>query len=199
MRRARLAATHAHSRTHILSHNLPTHKRAKTWRRKARRTTHAEATPSTSHRKIVPCAPHIHGGKERDRAHTTPQHCAVLLPSPTDWNYAPQQVVVDWRPTLTVRHGAHSPLSSDCTQQAGAQSPSCHRNGEQKQSSSRIIDASSRKKEKACQQHGQQWGTQRDAETLSDSEHSKNKEMNRSDLPKTKEKMVRVQKNSQTT
>ncbi|RNC43866.1 hypothetical protein TcCL_NonESM06431 [Trypanosoma cruzi] len=37
------------------------------------------------------------------------------------------------RSTLTVRHGAHHPLLSVCTQQAGAQSPSCHRNGEQKQ------------------------------------------------------------------
>ncbi|RNC35917.1 hypothetical protein TcCL_Unassigned01158 [Trypanosoma cruzi] len=29
----------------------------------------------------------------------------------------------------TVRHGAHHPLSSECTQQASAQSPSCHPNG----------------------------------------------------------------------
>ncbi|RNE95321.1 hypothetical protein TcG_13450, partial [Trypanosoma cruzi] len=43
---------------------------------------------------------------------------------------------------LTVRHGAHHPPNSKCNQQVAAQSPSCHCNGEQKQSSSRTINAS---------------------------------------------------------
>ncbi|EKF32172.1 hypothetical protein MOQ_003981 [Trypanosoma cruzi marinkellei] len=98
---------------------------------------HAEAPPSTSHRKIQPCAQHTHSRNKRDEARPTPRCSPSHLSSPTDW-----------RPTLTVKHGAHHPLPSVCTQQAGAQSPSCPRNGEHKQSSSWTIGASSRKKSK---------------------------------------------------
>ncbi|RNC33859.1 hypothetical protein TcCL_Unassigned03407 [Trypanosoma cruzi] len=76
---------------------------------------------------------------------------------------------------LTVTHGAHHPLSSERTQQTGAQSPSCHRNGEHKQSSSRTIGATSGKEEVgACQQHSQQRDTQRDTETHSDGGYGNN-------------------------
>ncbi|RNC45497.1 hypothetical protein TcCL_NonESM04745 [Trypanosoma cruzi] len=113
---------------------------------------HAIATPSTSHRKIVPCAQHTHGRNNRDRDASNSTALSFTSPLPSGL-----------APTLTVRHGAHSPLPSECTQQAGAQSPSCHRNGEQKQSSSRNIGASSGKeKNEACQQHSQQRNTQRD-------------------------------------
>ncbi|RNC60155.1 hypothetical protein TcCL_ESM02107 [Trypanosoma cruzi] len=95
---------------------------------------HAKATPSTPHRKMEPCAQHTHGGNERNGTDTTPQRCHLLLSSPTDWH-----------PHSQMEHGAHHPLSSKCTQQAGAQSPSCHRNGDHKQSASRAIGASSRK------------------------------------------------------
>ncbi|RNC35314.1 hypothetical protein TcCL_Unassigned01819 [Trypanosoma cruzi] len=93
MRGARQEATHTQSPTHILSHNFPTHKRAKKWRGKARRTTHAEAPPSKSRRKIESCAQQTHGRNERDGAHTSPRRCPLLLSAPTDRHYASQQVV----------------------------------------------------------------------------------------------------------
>ncbi|RNC59168.1 hypothetical protein TcCL_ESM03236 [Trypanosoma cruzi] len=63
------------------------------------------------------CTAHTRRQQE-GRAHPSAYRSPSLLPSPTDW-----------RPTLTMGHGAHHPLPSECTQQAGAQSPSCHRNG----------------------------------------------------------------------
>ncbi|RNC40339.1 hypothetical protein TcCL_NonESM10199 [Trypanosoma cruzi] len=60
---------------------------------------HGIATPSTSNRSKEPCAQHTHGGNKRDGMYTSTNRSPSLLPSPTDW-----------RPTLTVRHGAHHPL-----------------------------------------------------------------------------------------
>ncbi|RNC37985.1 hypothetical protein TcCL_NonESM12818, partial [Trypanosoma cruzi] len=108
-----------------------------------------------------------HGRNERDGTHPSPRRCPSL-PS------APQRVVAGGVQHSQLRHGAHHPLSSECTQQAGAQSPSCHRNGEHKQSSSRNISASSRKEREAigaCQQHGQQRDKKRDTRTQSGSGH----------------------------
>ncbi|EKF29312.1 hypothetical protein MOQ_006911 [Trypanosoma cruzi marinkellei] len=95
---------------------------------------HAEAPPSTSHCNGEPCAQHTHGRNKRDGTYPPLRRSPLLPSAPTDW-----------RPTLTVRHSAHHLLPYNCAQQAGAQSPSCHRNGEHKQSSSRTIGASSGK------------------------------------------------------
>ncbi|RNC55024.1 hypothetical protein TcCL_ESM07509 [Trypanosoma cruzi] len=98
MRRARLAATYAHSPTHILSHNFPTHKRAKTRRREARRTTHAEATPYTPHRKIGPCAPHTRQQREGQGAYKS---MALSFTShfPDKLELRPTAGRGEWRPT----------------------------------------------------------------------------------------------------
>ncbi|RNC34174.1 hypothetical protein TcCL_Unassigned03069, partial [Trypanosoma cruzi] len=50
----------------------------------------------------------------------------LYLPLPRRNSVTPHSRSWRWRPTLTVRHGAHHPLPSECTQQ-GAQSPSHHR------------------------------------------------------------------------
>ncbi|RNC35405.1 hypothetical protein TcCL_Unassigned01715 [Trypanosoma cruzi] len=115
----------------------------------ARKKAHAEATPSTSHCKKVPCAQHTHNRNERKWARPIPRRSPLLPLAPTDWNYASQQVLAGGVPHSQMRHGAHSPLPSKCTQQAGAQSHPCHRNGKHKQSSSsRAIGAYSRKEER---------------------------------------------------
>ncbi|RNC40919.1 hypothetical protein TcCL_NonESM09553 [Trypanosoma cruzi] len=122
MRGARLAATHTHSPTNTLSYNLPTHKRAKTWRKEARRTTHAEAAPSTSHLNEASCAQHTHGRNKRGGR--TQVHGAVLyFPPPNGLGLRPTAGCGGWRPTLTVRHSAHHLLPSKCTQRAGARRP----------------------------------------------------------------------------
>ncbi|ESS55169.1 hypothetical protein TCDM_13378 [Trypanosoma cruzi Dm28c] len=125
----------------------PTHKRAKARRREARRTVHSRGH-TQRHR-------HPHR-TANSNAHSTPTaatrgtrrtqvHGSVLyLPLPRRNSVTPHSRSRRWRPTLTVRHGAHHPLPSERTHQ-GAQSPSHHRNGEHKRSSSRTIDASSRK------------------------------------------------------
>ncbi|RNC42212.1 hypothetical protein TcCL_NonESM08189 [Trypanosoma cruzi] len=135
---------------------LRPHKRAVSWGREARRTVHAQghkqkqrhpcrnATKSLAHRTHTAATKETGGYKSTTLFFTSHFPDGLAL-----------------RPTLTVRHGAHHPLPSLCIQQAGAQSPQCHRNGEHKQSSSRTIGATSRKGEVgACQQHSQQMDTQ---------------------------------------
>ncbi|RNC52855.1 hypothetical protein TcCL_ESM09868 [Trypanosoma cruzi] len=124
--------------------------------------THAIAVPPTSHRRIEPCGQHKHGGNERDGAHPSAYRSPSLLPSPAGW-----------RPTLTNEARRTPSAPSECTQQAGAQSPSCHRKGEHKQSSSRTISASSGEEYeiRACQKHSQQRDNKRDTVTQGDSGH----------------------------
>ncbi|RNC51784.1 hypothetical protein TcCL_ESM11065 [Trypanosoma cruzi] len=134
-----------------------THKRARTWRKESRRTVHSRRHTQKHrhpHRTAKQqCEQHTHGRNKRNEAHPIPPQCFTYL--------CPEGIALrltagrgEWRPTLTVRHGAHHPLPSERTHQ-GAQSPSYHRNGEQEQSSSRTIDASSRKEKvmRECQLH----------------------------------------------
>ncbi|RNC55091.1 hypothetical protein TcCL_ESM07421 [Trypanosoma cruzi] len=113
---------------------------------------HVEAPPSTSYRKTAMRTAHPRPlQEERGASKST---TVLYLPLPRRTGIRTHSRSWRWRPTLTVRHGAHHPLPSDCTHQ-GAQSPSYHRNGEHKQSSSRTIDASSRKEKvmRECQLH----------------------------------------------
>ncbi|RNC53034.1 hypothetical protein TcCL_ESM09681 [Trypanosoma cruzi] len=97
--------SHPHSFTHLHSVHSPAHKDGVMGKRSPSHSActraHAIATPSTSHRSKEPCAQHKHGGNKRDGADTSTYRSPSLLPSPADW-----------RPTLTVRHGAHHPLHS---------------------------------------------------------------------------------------
>ncbi|RNC45425.1 hypothetical protein TcCL_NonESM04852 [Trypanosoma cruzi] len=114
---------------------------------------HAEAPPSTSYRKTAMRTAHPQPQQEERGA--SKSTTVLYLPLPRRNSVTPHSWSWRWRPTLTVRHGAHHPLPSERTHQ-GAQSPSHHRNGEHKRSSSRTIDASSRKEKvmRECQLHG---------------------------------------------
>ncbi|RNF09217.1 hypothetical protein TcG_09711, partial [Trypanosoma cruzi] len=78
---------HPHSLAHLHSLHSPTHKSGVMGKRSpphnTYKTAQAEATPSTSHRKIVPCAQHTHGGNEGDETHPIPWRCPLLLSSLT--------------------------------------------------------------------------------------------------------------------
>ncbi|RNF01534.1 hypothetical protein TcG_11572 [Trypanosoma cruzi] len=121
---------------HLHSLHSPAHKGGVMGKRNpthsARTNKHASATPSTSHRSKEPCAQHKHGGNERDASNSTARPFTSPFPD-----------VLESHTHSVARRTQSAP--SECTQQAGAQSPSCHRNGEHKQSSSRTIGASSRK------------------------------------------------------
>ncbi|EKF99920.1 hypothetical protein TCSYLVIO_009154, partial [Trypanosoma cruzi] len=119
--------------SYISAHSAHQHTRAVSWGRETQRTAHAQINMHQQrHPRRAAVKSHAHGTNTAatNGMHPTPQRGPSLLPSPADWRH-----------TLTVRHGAHHPLPSECTQQAGAQSSSCHRNGEHKQSSPRTIGA----------------------------------------------------------
>ncbi|RNC35146.1 hypothetical protein TcCL_Unassigned02003 [Trypanosoma cruzi] len=159
------AGSHARSlpRTHLLPQPSHTQKGKEMEKRgpphNARRSTAIQFAPQERAMRTTHTRPQREG---RSAPKSTTLHFTSLFPDKLELR--PTAGRGEWRPTPTVRHGAHHPLPSECTQQAGAQSPSCHRNGDQKKSSSRTIDASSRKinKMRACQQHSQQRDTQRD-------------------------------------
>ncbi|ESS60974.1 hypothetical protein TCDM_11457 [Trypanosoma cruzi Dm28c] len=127
---------HPHSLIHLRSLHSPAHKGGAMGKRNpphsARTRAHAIATSSTSHRSKEPCAQHKHGGNERDASNSTARPFTSPFPDGLAFH--------------THSEARRTPSApSICTQQAGVQSSSCHRNGEHKQSSSRTIGASSRK------------------------------------------------------
>ncbi|RNC54520.1 hypothetical protein TcCL_ESM08054 [Trypanosoma cruzi] len=82
---------------------------------------HEKATPSTSHRSKVPCAQHTRTAATRGTGRIQ-VNTAVL-----------QFSLLRRIGTHTHSEARRTPSApSECTQQAGAQSPSCHRNGNTK-------------------------------------------------------------------
>ncbi|ESS62699.1 hypothetical protein TCDM_09627 [Trypanosoma cruzi Dm28c] len=118
---------HPHSLRHLHSLHPPTQKGGVMGKRSPPHSTctraQKAATPSTSHCNKEPCA-HTHTRPQREGSGAS-KSTALFFTSLFSNGLA-------LHPTLTVRHGAHQPLPSVCTQQAGAQSPSCRRNGEHK-------------------------------------------------------------------
>ncbi|RNC33979.1 hypothetical protein TcCL_Unassigned03275 [Trypanosoma cruzi] len=134
-----------------------THKRAKAWRREARRTVHSRRHTQKhrhTHRTANSNAHSTHPQPQQEERGASKSTTVLYFSPPRRNSVTPHSRSWWWRPTPTVRHGAHHPLPSECTHQ-GAQSPSHHRNGEHKRSSSRTIDASSRKEKvmRECQLH----------------------------------------------
>ncbi|RNC32716.1 hypothetical protein TcCL_Unassigned04648 [Trypanosoma cruzi] len=165
------------------------HKRTKTWRSESRRTTHAEAPPSTSRRKKESCAQHTHDRNERDGAHPSPRRCTLLPSAPTDWNYAPQRAVASHAHS-EARRTPSSPLQ---VRSAGRGTASSHpraiakadTNNRRRWPSVPLAE----KEMEACQQHSQQKDTQRDTEKHSGSEHGTKKKTQA--FAKRNKKMIR--------
>ncbi|RNC41428.1 hypothetical protein TcCL_NonESM08987 [Trypanosoma cruzi] len=100
---------------------------------------------------------------KRDGAHPSPEHSPSLLPSPTDW-----------RPTPTVRDGAHHPFPPCALSRPPPSHPPAIAKGSTKnRRRGPSVPLAGKKKEEvgACQQHSQQRDTQRDTETQSDSRY----------------------------
>ncbi|RNC45212.1 hypothetical protein TcCL_NonESM05078 [Trypanosoma cruzi] len=87
-----------------------------------RRSTAIHIVPQTAMRTA-----HTHDRNKRNEAHPSPPQ-SFTYPSPEGIALRLTAGRGGWRPTLTVRHGAHHQLPSERTYQ-GAQSPSHHRNG----------------------------------------------------------------------
>ncbi|ESS62633.1 hypothetical protein TCDM_09687 [Trypanosoma cruzi Dm28c] len=115
---------HPHSLRHL---HPPTQKGGVMGKRSpphsARTKEYAAATPSNSHCNKEPCA-HTHKRPQREGRGTS-RSTALFFTSPF-----PDELAL--RPTLTVRHGAHQPLPSVCTQQAASSHQSATATGEHK-------------------------------------------------------------------
>ncbi|RNC54453.1 hypothetical protein TcCL_ESM08126 [Trypanosoma cruzi] len=147
MRRAGLAAAHAHSPAHILSHNFPTHNRAKKCkgkphRKNARRSTAIHVAPQERVTRTAHPRPQLEG---RGASKST-----VLPFTSLRLDGLKLRLTAGCGVTHAQRGAAHtirSPLRVHSAGQGNApESPSCLRKGEHKQSSPLAISASSSKK-----------------------------------------------------
>ncbi|RNC33101.1 hypothetical protein TcCL_Unassigned04229 [Trypanosoma cruzi] len=66
---------------------------------------------------------HTRGRKETNEARPIPRRSPLLLSALTNWHRTSQQVLAGGVPHSQMRHGAHHPLPSECTQHAGAGCP----------------------------------------------------------------------------